>query len=79
MEVHQVVYKYKEVPTVEQMEKETGVRKAFVDEFANGYKFDGAVIEDLNTTGSNGDVLDKTKAMNLIYKKWLSRSICRCS
>ena len=63
------VYKYKEVPTIEQMEKETGVRKAFVDEFANGYKFDGAVIEDLNTTGSNGDTLDKTKAMNLVYKK----------
>lgn len=63
------VYKYKEVPTIEQMEKETGVRKAFVDEFANGYKFDGAVIEDLNTTGSNGDALDKTKAMNLVYKK----------
>ena len=48
------VYKYKEVPTIEQMEKETGVRKAFVD---------------LNTTGSNGDALDKTKAMNLVYKK----------
>lgn len=63
------IYKYKEVPTIEQMEKETGVKKAFVDEFVNGYKFDGAVVEDLNTTDAKGNTLDKTKAMNLVYKK----------
>lgn len=63
------VYKYKDVPTIEQMEKETGIRKAFLDEFANGYKFDGAVVKDLATIDGNGNKLDKTKAMHLTYKK----------
>lgn len=63
------IYNYRDVPTIEQMEKETGIKKAFLDEFVNGYKFDGAVVEDLNTTDAKGNTLDKTKAMNLVYKK----------
>lgn len=63
------IYKYKEIPTIEQMEKETGIHKTFVKEFKNGYKFDGATVGDLSTSDENGKELDKTKQIDLTYKK----------
>lgn len=64
------IYKYKEVPTIEQMEKETGIRKSFVKEFKNGYKFDGAMVGNISTSDENNKELDKTNQIDLIYKKF---------
>lgn len=61
-------YDYNEVPSNETVVEDFGFGFTVVDEFSNGYKFDGAVKVDKKAMSEGDEVLETTNQLDCTYK-----------
>lgn len=59
---------YSSIPTVTEVDEDFGFKPNLVEKFSNGYVFDKALTSNVEGNDADGNVLDKTKELDFMYK-----------